>query len=340
MSQTLKLYIPKVLSENKIVLLKGIGTLQMNYRPAEIDLDAGTLDAPREEIFFVPANERKLDPVLIRVVEIIARVDEDEAADLVENFMNDLQGELTLNGFLTFPNIGWIKQDHWGSLFFEPAAEYIAINRFFGFNKVKLPEALSPAEQEVIADLKETAAERTAQDSLVVEGNRNRNWGFIIGVGLMLIMFICLSFLFKPNNPSPQLSNLTVLSHEQDSDLFGSSQVQTTMTTNNEDHEGEALGSEEKASLAAPLDAETSDPDPISPVFDEQCVVVVGAFREENNVDRMVTRLADSDFQSIVIEGPTLTKVGLRYGCNDDPQYALAWAKEHIDSDAWLYKMD
>ncbi len=125
MSQTLKLYIPKVLSENKIVLLKGIGTLQMNYRPAEIDLDAGIMLPPREEIFFVPSNERMLDPVLIRVVEFIARVDEDEAADLVENFMFDLQGELKEIGQLILPSIGNIMKDTWGNLFFEPAPEYI-----------------------------------------------------------------------------------------------------------------------------------------------------------------------------------------------------------------------
>ena len=33
-------------------------------------------------------------------------------------------------------------------------------------------------------------------------------------------------------------------------------------------------------------------------------------------------------------------KVGLRYECTEDPGSALAWAQEHIDRDAWLYKID
>ncbi len=357
MSQTLKLYIPKVLSENKIVLLKGIGTLQMNYRAAEIDLDAGTLDAPREEIFFIPSNERKLDPVLIRVVEIIARVDEDEAADLVENFMGDLQGELALNGFLTFPNIGWIKQDHWGSLFFEPAAEYISINRFFGFKKVKLPEAISPAEQEVIADLKETVAERAEQDSLVLHGSGSRNWGFIIGIGLMLMMFLCLSFLLKPSNdlnPLAELSNLDekiAVKTSVDHHRRGAPESGST-TDVQADHQGpkedEVFGlTRQPSSIDDEVQIETSQQDSLENGLiaepsseDAQCIVIVGAFRENNNVDRMIDRLATADFESVVIEGPKLTKVGLRYTCDDDPRNTLAWAQKNIDEGAWLYKMD
>lgn len=347
MSQTLKLYIPKVLSENKIVLLKGIGTLQMNYRPAEIDLEAGIMDAPREEIFFIPSNESKLDPVLIRVVEIIARVDEDEAADLVENFMNELQVELAENGFLTFPNIGWIKQDHWGSLFFEPAAEYISINKFFGFGKVKLPEALSPAEQEVIADLKETVAEKAERDSIATVGSNSRNWGFIIGGGLILIMLMAFSFLLgdgkdkrAPGVSGLDLTGEMVLIGKQelndDHNVAPDSHRQVVPTDAQNKELDQKSESEEGEIAVEGLDELLLDQSNQS-----GCLIIVGAFREENNVDRMVDRIAsDSNYECVVIAGPKLTKVGLRYLCDDDPQNTLAWAQANIDEEAWLYKID
>ena len=337
MSQTLKLYIPKVLSENKIVLLKGIGTLQMNYRPAEIDLDAGIMLPPREEIFFVPANERKLDPVLIRVVEFIARVDEDEAADLVENFMFDLQGELKEIGRLILPSIGTIMKDTWGNLFFEPAPEYISMNKFFGLSQVTLPEALSPAEQEVIADLKETVAEKAATDALMVQqGGRSRTWGFIIGASVILIVLLLASF-FIEHSPS-SMQDLTrqldrAMQHEmveEPADKYAAVDSDVTEEPGTNSDEFLIVEDQSETPLARPAAHQEEIP--------TSCAVIVGAFQNLDNVDRMIDRIASSsEYESVIIEGPRLTKVGLRFTCEEDPETALAWAKQNIDREAWLY---
>ncbi len=333
MSQTLKLYIPKVLSENKIVLLKGIGTLRMNYRPAEVDVESGTLVAPREEVYFVPSSEEKLDPVLVRIVEIIARVDQDEAEELVEKFMIDLQTELQEDGFVTLPSIGWIKQDHWGSLFFEPAAEYISINKYFGFGKVELPEALSVAEQEAIADLKETAGEKTERDALVTLGNRSRAWGFIISGGLLIILLLSLSFLHSDwsDRFDPVINDQEVWAET----IFTSSSRSSLI-----DHQANEVNSNQIDTI------DDSQMKVAGPILEDQdhtqtseCIVVVGAFTDLTNVDRMVDRIDDSHFDAVVINGPRLTKVGLRSHC-EDPSKALAWAQANIDPDAWIYRND
>ncbi|MCB0688951.1 MAG: hypothetical protein KDC53_20575 [Saprospiraceae bacterium] len=325
MSQTLKLYIPKVLSENKVVLLKGIGTLRINYRSAVINHDLSLISPPKEEIYFIPGDESKIDPVLVKIVELITQVDHEEATDLVFSFMKDLQNELRVKGFLSFPSVGWIKQDRWGSLFFEPASEYISINRYFGLNQVKLPEALTKAEQEVLADLKETVHEGKTTRTYAVEGKRR--WGFIISSVLVAVAAFCLLWfsLSRSKMTSPQ-KDLVV--HQVE--------------------EGEDTPVKQEGDFEMPVFREVG-PDfipmfkDVGPIIDfteedaKQCVIIVGAFSESSNISRMRQRIEGTSYESVVIPGPRLTKVGLKINCDDNPQSTLNWAKREFDQSAWLY---
>ncbi len=333
MSQTLKLYIPKVLSENKVVLLKGIGTLRLNYRSAVVDSDLSLLIPPNEEIYFVPSNEERLDPVLVKIVELIARVDQHEATNLVQTFMSDLKTELRGNGFLTFPNVGWIKQDNWGSLFFEPAAEYIAVNRFFGLGKVELPSALSPAEQEVLADLRETAAGSSKQ-AFIRTQSKESNWGFVIGMVILLLSLITLFFLLREGNKEtgPSLDEMSIVEHEKESMETSEDTGQANLNISPYYDFIKDVGPEFLPQ--SPDRAARAEPARIS-----ECVIIVGAFANSNNVTRMVDRIQGTDYQSVVIRGPRLTKVGLRVSCNDlDSGQALNYAQQEFDPSAWIYK--
>ena len=327
MSQTLKLYIPQVLSENRIVLLKGIGTLRVNYRSATINSHVNAINPPREEIYFVPSDEPDLDPILIKIVELIAKVDHDEAADLVYNFMRDLREELLLNGTITLPNIGWLKQDQWQNLFFEPAAEYISINRYFGLQSVKLPEPLTKSEQEVLADLKETAGEKPGsfyEGSITTE----RRWGFIIG-SIFLLVVASMIYLFFPKNQDLEqevrlMENVPIVENiviENLSDL--------KLNPIFKDIGPNFLPVRSKAGKVISYDDVESG---------ASCMIIVGAFANEKNVDRMVRRIDQSQYRSVVIEGSKLTKVGLRYDCDLDVEETLHFAKEQFDPNAWVYK--
>ena len=335
MSQTLKLYIPKVLSENKVVLLKGIGMLRINYRSAVINHDLSVITPPREEIYFVPADEQKIDPVLVKIVEMIAQVDHEEATDLVYSFMNDLQLELRSTGFLSFPSIGWIKQDRWGSMFFEPASEYIAINRYFGLSQVRLPEALTQAEQEVLADLRETVHEG-AVTRPISRNEPKRRWGFIIS-SIVMIAFALTYFLVGNNNN--RQSNIPL-----EDKLIVEKTDQNQMNT----EEGSLTGIPEQEAAEMPR---FKDPGPnFLPVFRDletlinfteedakSCVIIVGAFSQPGNVTKMINRIQGSSYESVVIPGPELTKVGLRILCDENQQNTLDWAKREFDQSAWIY---
>ncbi|MBK8505013.1 MAG: hypothetical protein IPL46_24055 [Saprospiraceae bacterium] len=333
MSQTLKLYIPKVLSENKVVLLKGIGTLRINYRSAVINHDLSIITPPKEEIYFVPADESKIDPVLVKIVELIAQVDREEATDLVYTFMKDLQTELRVHGFLSFPSVGWIKQDRWGSLFFEPASEYISINRYFGLSQVKLPEALSKAEQEVLADLRETVHEGAGNRTYMAAVAPKRRWGFIISS--LLVLMVTVAFLWSRMNPGSEIPFSSGEELEQET-LDDRSSVDTP------------LDQEEEEGFKMPVFRDVGpnfipvfrDLEPIISFTEQdakECVIIVGAFSEQGNVSRMINRIEGSSYESVIIPGRGLTKVGLRVNCDDDTQNTLDWAKREFDRSAWLY---
>lgn len=327
------MYIPKVLSENKVVLLKGIGTLRINYRSAVINHDLSLISPPKEEIYFVPGDEPKIDPVLVKIVELITQVDHEEATDLVYSFMKDLQNELRIKGFLSFPSVGWIKQDRWGSLFFEPASEYISINRYFGLSQVKLPEALTKAEQEVLADLKETVHEGQVERIYATEGKRR--WGFIITS--LLVLAVALSILWfnlgKTGISSGESPSSTIV--EQ------TTSVADQKITDSPRHSGAKEYDRPIYKEIGPNFIPTfKDLTPIIDFTEEdakECVIIVGAFSQPGNIDRMRSRIEGTSYESIIIPGPRLTKVGLRVNCDENPQSTLDWAKREFDQSAWLY---
>jgi hypothetical protein len=337
MSQTLKLYIPKVLSENKLVLLKGIGTLRINYRSAVIDQERSIITPPREEIYFIPADEPKIDPVLVRIVELIAQVDHEEAADLVYSFMKDLQVELRSNGILNFPNIGWIKQDQWGNLFFEPSSEYISINRFFGLYQVSLPEALTKAEQEVLADLKETVHEGARVARFENAQQPQRRWGFIIGMLALAVTALAL-FLFLPKSPitgdftntqeNTEVSDPTSPLNESETQVDTKVEIPSSSVMPVFKNIGPNFLPKRKAN--EPIISFTD-------LDESSCIIIVGAFSEKVNVAKMIDRIQGFSYQSVVIEGPRLTKVGLKIDCQNDPTSELSWAKKEFDPSAWVY---
>ncbi len=337
MSHTLKLYIPRVLSENKIVLLKGIGALRISYRSAQDDMNLTSLSAPREEIYFVPGDEDRLDPILVKIVELIAKVERDEASELVQSFMQELKAELRGNGFLTFPTIGWIKQDHWGSLFFEPAAEYIAVTRFFGLGQVELPEALSDAEQEVLADLKETVSEKTARAKLLQRRPSERTWGFIISGVLLLLTLLAVLWFNNGTNESHMVNGQGEDPGTQPAELPETHMDKPPAILLSKD----SLIVEELHLVDPRGASESRDEDPALTTVStgsKECVVVVGAFAREGNVTRMIDRLESSDYESVVIQGPRLKKVGVKVRCDRGYAATLRWARQHIDEGAWLYK--
>jgi len=339
MSQTLKLYIPKVLSENKVVLLKGIGTLRINYREAVVNQELSLILPPREEIYFIPSNESRIDPVLVKIVELVTQVDPDEASDLVFSFMEGLQVELRTNGILSFPSVGWIKQDKWGSLFFEPAAEYIAINRFFGFSEMRLPEALTKAEQDVLADLKETAHEGATERVFRSDRQPQRRWGFIISAALVLIT--ALAFMLSQ----------VVGGSGGDTELIAEKTIQTEKKVTESEtpvviEDTNVALAEEPAPMPVfrnigPKFLPTGKvKDPTITFFDSDqnsCVIIVGAFANEGNISKMIDRIEQSSYRSVVIPGERLTKVGLKIDCNIDRQSTLTWAKKEFDESAWVY---
>lgn len=333
MSQTLKLYIPKVLSENKVVLLKGIGTLRINYRSAVINHDLSVISPPKEEIYFVPGDESKIDPVLVKIVELITQVDREEATDLVYSFMKDLQNELRIKGILSFPSVGWIKQDRWGSLFFEPASEYISINRYFGLNQVKLPEALTKAEQEVLADLKETVHEGKTERSFVGEGQGKRRWGFIITT--LLVLVAAISFLwFGVGRQESITGKDTMVEHVEPNKDRSSAEMPSQM---NED----AFEMPEFREVGPNFIPVFEGLEEIMDFTEEdakECVVIVGAFTQAGNVNKMRERIDGTSYEPVVIPGDRLTKVGLKVNCDENPQSTLDWARREFDQSAWLYR--
>jgi len=67
-----------------------------------------------------------------------------------------------------------------------------------------------------------------------------------------------------------------------------------------------------------------------------ECTLIVGAFANRDNVDRMVARLKNMNVEVITIERQTLTLVGAQVKCEDRAQ--INQLKNQIEPNAWVYK--
>lgn len=66
-----------------------------------------------------------------------------------------------------------------------------------------------------------------------------------------------------------------------------------------------------------------------------RCTLIVGAFANRDNVDRMVIRLQGYDVEVVTMERSTLTLVGANIPCSNSMK--MNTLRDHIDSNAWIY---
>ncbi|MBX2817051.1 MAG: hypothetical protein KTR24_13680, partial [Saprospiraceae bacterium] len=149
MNEAFKVYLSRILSENQVVLLQGIGVLKLSHIGAAIDEYAGTISPPRDQIYFEPSEVVHLDPVLVRIVQIIHGLSREESMRRTEAFMGSLRMELDRNLRLMLPKIGSITRSPHGDTFFTPDATSQEYNTSFGLPRLKLPAKVAAEQQEV-----------------------------------------------------------------------------------------------------------------------------------------------------------------------------------------------
>ena len=67
-----------------------------------------------------------------------------------------------------------------------------------------------------------------------------------------------------------------------------------------------------------------------------RCTLIVGAFANADNVDRMVHRLKGYNVEVVTVERSTLTLVGANIPCSNSTK--MNTLRDQIDSAAWIYK--
>jgi cell division septation protein DedD len=70
----------------------------------------------------------------------------------------------------------------------------------------------------------------------------------------------------------------------------------------------------------------------------EPCFVVVGAFSNASNVERMVERIEAMGYTASQIKGGGLTRVAIQTSCDPSQlQTVLNTARSSINPEAWIY---
>ena len=112
-------FIKELLFGHDCVIIPGFGGFIGNYTPARIDKSSNTFFPPVKQISF-NRNLNHNDGLLVGKISESAKINYADARNLVEEFVNDINGRLSRGEKVVFENIGSFINNHEGNIQFEP----------------------------------------------------------------------------------------------------------------------------------------------------------------------------------------------------------------------------
>lgn len=324
----------------------GHGLLKKVFLSAYLSENGQRILPPREHFYFNKDARVTPDLLLVRRVSTYFLLSEDQAIDLVRTWESNL---------LEKAAIGGVKFGEFGNFIFNDQLDFEAETLlYYQF----LPEV---AFKSVGASLHEYPATRVQPTPVhVPEPNRRKIlvpalWGVLIvffGFAIYLWSGPLDQWMDQKSEMETRLVNVAPKSYTHDSphDFYND--------TDDLDHGGVGKDSSPSESVEEHIfigDNENTFPaentftnrigdTSISPVTgsmsddsgtQSRCTLIVGAFAEPGNVERMIERLSSYGMEVVTMERRTLTLVGAEVTCSDTQQ--MNTLREEIDPKAWIY---
>lgn len=347
-----------VFKEEGEIRIGGHGVLKKMFFSAFLSEEENMLHPPREHYFFNRNEYTESDSCLINRVGVYFMLSDEEAALKVKMWENELVENSQLREVL-FGNYGAFNFNDDQLGFTSNALLY------YEWLPVLNYRISVPVSREILSH-----NEDMADDVLLPAGEINsRKKLFPLLWSVLSILFIFSFFLwFKPlsmvfdntRDMNTRLVNVAPKSYSVDkepayySDTNPMKQTERTATTVDDLNRNVELqdakktakdykGTESETSLSSKLlqeDAETfSDLDVVAhetKPLNLPCTLIVGAFENNGNVEKMVDRLIAMDLHPITLKRKTITLVGAEVKCSD--QSIIKEIRVGIDPEAWFYK--
>lgn len=355
-------YILDLLQQVPSVYVPGLGRFDAIFHPAVIDLQQSTVKPPHVQPGF-NADDKDTGELLPAYMHYVSGISKDDANSLINEFASNVNSHIENGESVTIEKFGTFANAPTGNLHFTP--DWDAFNlSFSGLAVLDLKSApattqtetrtLPPVEEYTppvidkpifkeepvvenvvetswVTDRENAAPETTVQHVApvqpVISDSTSRLWWTILLTALGLITVLCAYLAWDILSNREKINQYTAITNEELSDQSPDIVFIDTLEVTEEE-----IPLQDTPVVEEPVE----EPPPAEPAGN--CRIVVGAFSDPKNVERMESRLSDMGYQYESFKNGSLTKVAIRTGCDKaELQKTLTEARTSINPEAWVY---
>jgi len=357
-SEKVPYYILDLLQQVPSVYVPGLGRFDAIFHPAVVDIQHSQIKPPFIEPGFA-ASDHDAESILPTYMYYVSGISEQEALESINEFVATIKNRVNSGETYGIERFGTFSKSDAGILHFTP--DWDAFNlSFIGLDVIDLhpvresstsdiplhvgdaateplpTESVTPyeppAETNWVTDREVPEPEKVIEEVIPIaepgiSDSTSRLWWTILASALFLITVLCGYLAWDIISNRDKMSRYIAVTND-------------TLATSSPD----VIIVDTLDFIEEPLPADTITPvepevkEEIPQKTEEPCFVVVGAFSNADNVERMESRLKDLGYTSEQIKGGSLTRVAIRTKCDQATlQKTLNDARSTVNPDAWIY---
>ncbi|MGB4846330.1 MAG: SPOR domain-containing protein [Saprospiraceae bacterium] len=368
-SEKVPYFILDLLQQVPSVFVPGLGRFDAIFHPAVIDLQTSQIKPPHIKPDFVPDVASDND-ILPAYMHYVSGIDFSEAKDSIHLFVNDVLFNLETGGPYSIDKFGTFSKSSSDVLHFTP--DWDAFNLSFNGlevidlhpEQVKIPTPIFEKPETTVPEFAEHTSkegktepietykipvpveikkisEPSVEEPIPVpleetitpvlpdinESTTRLAW-VILTSALVLITLLCAYLAWDIISDRQRINQLTQL-YPDTLAITNEFDIPVKMDTTHTPLVAETPTVEKPDTIEKPSVQEPTEP---------PCFIVVGAFTNQENVNKMMDRLKGLGYKSEKILGVTLTRVAISTSCDkDNLQKVLSEARASINPEAWIY---
>ncbi len=344
-----------VFKEEGQIKISGEGMLKKMFLSAYLSEDRLQIQPPREHYYFNRNGHAELDTALLRKVSTYFIISDTEAEEIVRSWETSIKKKASEAG---------VRFGEYGTFRFEGQFDFDSESLYY-YQWLPSLRYRSPG-----ADIEEyPLMDRVPAAALPPHTSKRKRrvlipalWGVFACLFAFSLFFWSepINLIFDQNPPmDSRLVNVAPESYRinESIDYFSDTHDMGSIPSSSKnesieesqdivsdaDDEPNSLqsgnqfsDSENEAGLDAKENEIAALPDADHPTVSPRCKLVLGAFANPANVNRMVSKLDDFGVDVITMDRKTLTLVAAKVNCSD--QSSIDRLRDQIEPNAWIYK--